>query len=81
MRKLSKYMLKRKVVAWGWYGPNRIIIEFADGKLALVDPLKREYSSIKAWNPFNRLHYLAHAKRSFHGRLEELIERVARHAQ
>jgi len=80
MRKLSKRMLKRKVARWGWYG-SKIIVEFQDGKLALVDPAKREYSSIRAWNPFNRLHYLAHAKRSFHGRLEELIERVARHAQ
>ena len=80
MRKLSKYMLRRKVVAWGWYGPRLIVVEFQDGKLALVDPAKREYSSIRAWNPANRMWYRQHAKHRFHGRLEELLARVARHA-
>jgi len=77
MRKLSKYMLRRKVAAWGWYSQRLLIIEFQDGRLALVDPAKREYRSIRAWNVYNRLHYRQHAKQRFHAlTLEELLEHL-----
>ena len=73
MRKLSRYMLRRKVVAWGPLSSKHIIVRFASGGLAIINPRTREYSSVRAWNPANRLLLEQAARIPARGRLEDLL--------
>ena len=72
-RKLSKYMLRRRVSRWGPYGSSSIVVVFKDGKMIVVRPETGEYRSIKARNPWIRDGYLSLAEHRFDGTLEELL--------
>jgi len=75
-RPLSPRMLSRRVRAWGPWGPQSIIVVFEDGKLAIVNPAKREYTSVRAWNPAVRAELRAAARHAWNGTLAELLAKL-----
>ena len=75
-RKLSKYILRKRVSRWGPHSDSSIVVVFKDGKMAVVDVNAGIYWSVKAWNIWVRDRYDRQAVHRFDGTLEELLATI-----